>query len=218
MSKRFLIILAAIVVVFGGLLFFNKKDESGGKDGSNGNAKAALSEHKIEGSSGVVLTEYGDFQCPACGQYYPVVKQLEQDFKGVVTFQFRHLPLTQIHPNALIAARAAEAAGIQGKFFEMHDKLYESQQAWQSSTNPTPLFETYAKELGVDMTKFTADMKSEKTNDTVQADRADAQKKGYSSTPTFELNGKKIENPQKYGDFKKLLEDAVKAKQGDKQQ
>ena len=211
MSKRFLIILAAIVVVFGGLLIFNKKEESNSPSG--GGKTAALSEHKEEGTSGVVLIEYGDFQCPACGQYYPVVKQLKEQYKGKVTFQFRHLPLTEIHQNALISSRAAEAAGLQGKFFEMHDKLYEGQQTWSSSTNPTPIFEGYAQALGLDMNKFREDMRSEQVNDTIQADRAEAKKQNYQSTPTFVLDGKKIENPESMQEFTKVLDDAIAAKQ-----
>jgi protein-disulfide isomerase len=211
MSKRFVIILAALVVVFGGLLVFNKKKANAPTDGAK-SSSAKLTEHKVEGSSGVVLTEYGDFQCPACGMYHPVIQQLKEKYKGKVTFQFRHFPLTEIHKNALVSARAAEAAGLQGKFFEMHDKLYEGQQAWKDETNPTPTFEQYAKAIGLDVAKFRTDMKSEQTNNAVQADRADAKKKKYASTPTFVLNGKKIDAPESLDAFTKVLDDALKAK------
>jgi protein-disulfide isomerase len=212
MSKRFLIILIVAVLAFAGLLFFNKKDDTAS---SNGNDETAqLSEHTY-GSGEVVLVEYGDFQCPACGQFYPIVQQLKQEYEGRVTFQFRHFPLTEIHQNALISSRAAEAAAMQGKFFEMHDHLYENQQAWSTSTNPTPIFEGYAEQLSLDMDKFSEDMRSEQTNDIIQADRNYARDQGFSSTPTFVLDGEKIENPRTYDDFKKLLDDAIAAKQGD---
>ncbi|HTE22624.1 MAG TPA: thioredoxin domain-containing protein [Candidatus Limnocylindria bacterium] len=211
MNKRFLLILVGIVVIFGGLLVFNKREADAPTE--NGGGTAQLSEHKEEGSTGVILTEYGDFECPACGQFYPLIKQLKQQYKGRVTFQFRHFPLTEIHQNALISARAAEAAAVQGKFFEMHDKLYEGQASWKASANPASIFEAYAKDLGLDIPKFQQDMKSEKTNDVVQADRAEARKQGYQSTPTFILDGKKIENPTTMEAFTKLLDDAIKAKQ-----
>lgn len=212
MSKQFLLILAIIVIGFGGLLFFNKK-ESGDTGGSN-NDTTVLSENKTEeGSSGVVLIEYGDFQCPACRQFFPVIQQLKQEYAGVVTFQFRHFPLTEIHQNAVISSRAAQAAAMQGKFWEMHDLLYGNQDAWATSTNPTPIFETYAEQLELDVAKFTEDMKSEAVNNIVQADRNDAKKQGFSSTPTFVLDGKKLEqNPQSIDEFKKLLDDAIAAK------
>lgn len=215
MSKRFLIILVAAVIAFGGLLFFNKKDDSTSSNG--GEDTAQLSEH-IYGSGDVVLTEFGDFQCPACRQYYPIVQQLKQEYEGRVAFQFSHFPLTEIHQNALISSRAAEAAGMQGKFFEMHDLLYENQQAWSDSTNPTPIFEGYAEQLSLDMDKFREDMRSEQVNNIIQADRNHARDKGYSSTPTFVLDGEKIENPRSFEDFKKVLDEAIASKTGDTDQ
>ena len=211
MSKRFLLILAGIVVLFGGLLFMSKREaDAPSKNGDT----ATLSEHKSEeGSSGVTLIEYGDFQCPACGQYYPVIKQLKEQYKGRVTFQFRHFPLAEIHQNGLISSRAAEAAAMQGKFWEMHDKLYEGQQAWSTSTNPSPIFEQYAESIGLDVNKFREDAKGEQTNDIVRSDRAEAKKQGYQSTPTFVLNGQKIDNPTSLEAFTKILDDAIAAKQ-----
>lgn len=212
MSKNFLIVLGVIIAVFGGLLFFNKKD-SPTPSGNTGET-VQLSEHKTEeGSTGVTLIEYGDFECPACAQYYPIFKQLKEQYKGRVTFQFRHFPLTEIHQNALISSRAAEAAGMQGKFWEMHDLLYENQNAWKSSNNPVPIFEGYAQQLGLDAAKFTEDMKSQKVNDIVQADRADAQKQKFQSTPTFVLDGKKIDNPTSMEGFTKLIDEAIANKQ-----
>lgn len=212
MSKQFLAILAAIVIIFGGLLIFNKHEAKAPTQDGN-KQTATLTQHKIEGSTGVVLTEYGDFQCPSCGQYYPLLKELKAKYAGKVTFQFRHFPLVEIHQNALVAARNAEAAAMQNKFWEMHDLLFENQSAWSSSTNPTPVFEGYAEKLGLDMAKFREDVKSPKTNDIVQADRAEAQRLGYQSTPTFEINGQKIENPTSIEGFSTLLDEAIKQKQ-----
>lgn len=218
MSKRFLIIFGAIILVFIGLVFFSKKDEN--KSSSNGgeNSSAQLSNHTVgEGTTGVVITEYGDFECPACYQYYPLIEAVKQKYGDQIKFQFRHYPLTEIHQNALISARAAEAADKQGKFWGMYAKLYENQPTWKESSTPASAFEGYAKELGIDVEKFKQDMKDESTNAVVQADRAEARRLNYSSTPTFEINGKKIENPRDVEGFYKLIDDAIKEKQGENQ-
>lgn len=213
MSKQFLLILIAIVAIFAGLLFFGKRDSTT-SNGGNGNVQAALSENKTEeGSTGVTLIEYGDFQCPACRQFFPVISQLKEEYKGKVTFQFRHFPLTEIHQNALISSRAAQAAALQDKFWEMHDLLYENQNAWSTSTNPTPIFEGYAQQIELDVAKFSEDMKSELVNNIVQADRNEAKRLGLSSTPSFILDGKKLEqNPTSLDEFKKVIDDAISQK------
>jgi len=213
MNKRFALILAACVVIFGGLLVFSKrKAEAPDSSGGNQSQAGKLSEHIAgKGTTGVTLTEYGDFECPACYQYYPVVKQVKAKYGDKIKFQFRNFPLTEIHKNALIAARAAEAAALQGKFFEMHDKLYEGQPSWSKSSNPSQFFEDYASQLALNVDKFREDMKSEAVNRTVQADRAKAKELDYSSTPTFEINGKKIENPRDPEGFYKLIDEAINA-------
>lgn len=213
MNKRFVIILIGIVVIFAGLLIFNKQ---GSNTSESSDSKAKLTNHTTgKGTSGVTLTEYGDFQCPACLQYYPLVQQVKQMYGDKITFQFRHFPLVQIHPYALLSARAAEAAGLQGKFFEMHDLLYENQQTWSSSSSPSQIFEDYASQLSLNIEKFKKDSASESVNRTVQADLSEAQRLGYESTPTFEINGKKIEeNPTTIEGFQELIDEAIKKASG----
>ena len=218
MSKRFLIILASIIVIFGGLLIFNKRGNNAANSNSDGqNSQAQLSKHTIPGNSGVTLVEWGDFQCPGCGAMFPVIEQLRTKYAGEVTFQFSHFPLVEIHQNALIAARAAEAASIQGKFWEMHDELFQNQQAWSSSTNPNTFFEEYAKQIGLDVEKFKADIKSEQVNNIVQADRKEAQKKGFKGTPTFVLDGKEIKTPNSQEEFEKIIDEALATKKKENQ-
>lgn len=208
MNKRFVVILAVLIIGFAGLLVFTKKEANAPENG--GNADATPTNHTVgANTAGVTLTEYGDFECSACAQYYPLVKQIKEKYGDKIAFQFRHFPLTEIHQNALISSRAAEAAGLQGKFFEMHDKLYENQQAWATSTNSAQIFEDYAAQLGLNVDKFREDMRSSAVNDSVQADRAEAKKKSYSSTPTFEINGQKIDNPRSPEDFEKLIDEAI---------
>lgn len=140
----------------------------------------------------VVLVEYSDFQCPACAAAAPVVNQLIEDYGDSVRFEYRHFPLTSIHPLAIPAARAAEAAGQQGKFFEMHDLLFENQQTWSRAANPTALFMGYAGELGLDTGQFKTQMNASKIDDHVRAQFDEARSLGLTGTPTFTLNGERM--------------------------
>ncbi len=204
MSKGFWLIIAAIVLIFGGILFFKGDKAEAPTDGS------ALSSHIIgNNAKGVVLLEYGDYQCPFCGQYYPLVKQVVEKYKADIAFQFRNLPLSQNHKNAFAAARAAEAANLQGKFWEMYDALFQNQAAWSDSNNPLSIFEQYAAQLGLNVEQFKTDFASEKVNDTINADAAEFNKTGEKiSTPTFFLNGEKIE-PKSGEEFSTLIDAAI---------
>jgi protein-disulfide isomerase len=188
MSKQFWAILLVIVAVFIGIVAF-----SGKKDGST-TSNATPTNH-VEGTNttGVKLVEYGDFQCPVCGLYYSTVKQVAATYNDKIQFQFRNLPLTSLHPNAFAGARAAEAAGYQGKYWQMHDLLYENQNSWSQASNPTTAFNNYAKTLGLNATQFSKDYASTKTNDAINADLNAFDKTGDDkATPTFYINGKKV--------------------------
>ena len=193
MDKRFLAILATIVVIFGGIFIFsqNSSNKSSVGDGQP-------SSHLIgDGAKNVTLIEYGDYQCSACEAYEPVLEQVRTAYGKDIHFQFRNLPLVAIHPNAFAAARAAEAASLQDKFWEMHDTLYDQAnwQSWTVSSSPIDLFKAYAQQLGLDVSKFQSDFASEKVNSTIQADLGAFKKTGKQmATPTFFLNGTYLEN------------------------
>ncbi len=155
--------------------------------------------------SQVTLIEYSDFQCPACGAYYPLVKQLVKDFPNLAVV-YRHFPLQQ-HGNARIAAQAAEAAGMQGKFWEMHDLLFDGQRFWSEEKNAKDIFNTYAEKLGLNLEKFKADFDSSEVKNNIEADvqSGTAQIDG---TPTFFLNNQKIQNPQSYEQFRGIIQQA----------
>jgi protein-disulfide isomerase len=193
-----------IVGLFG--LFAVTKKDNGGSNNPAGNAQA--SSHVVgAGEEGVTLTEYGDFQCPACKSYYPMVKQIKSEYGDKITFQFRHFPLNQIHPHAYQASRAAEAAGIQGKFFEMHDLLYENQDSWSGLSDVTGVFEGFAQQLALDMEKYKNDVISAEVGAVIDADIREGQNAGANSTPTFLINGQKIDkNPQSLDEFKQLID------------
>jgi protein-disulfide isomerase len=211
MNKQFFAIIVLVIAGLIGIFALTGGDKNNSNNGGGNNSEAQLSNHVTGATdSKVTLIEYGDFQCPACKSYHPVLQQLKEEYGDRVTFQFRHFPLTQIHPHAFIASRAAEAAGKQGKFFEMHDLLFESQDSWSGLSNPTSVFESYAQQLGLNADQFKTDMNSAGVAATINADAKAAQAVGGNSTPTFVLNDTKIEqNPQSVDDFKKLLDDEL---------
>ncbi len=209
MSKQFVaIVVACLIALFGIFAVTSKKDSN---TNTTTNSKATLSNNVTgKNSKKVTLVEYGDFQCPACGQYHPIVKQLVEEYQNDIQFQFRNFPLQTIHPNARAGARAAEAAAKQGKYWEMHNLLYEQQNAWTESNTAKAIFQGYAKQLGLNTAKFDTDFASEEVNGIISADYNEGVKLGINSTPTFFLQGKKIKNPGTLDEFKKLIDDAIK--------
>ncbi|HTH71950.1 MAG TPA: thioredoxin domain-containing protein [Candidatus Pristimantibacillus sp.] len=209
MSKTFWAAIAAIIVIFGGIVALSNRHSN---TATNSNAKPT--NHLFgEGTTGVKLVEYGDYQCPFCGQYYPIVEQVKEKYKTQVTFQFRNLPLLQVHQNAFAAARAAEAASLQGKFWEMYSLLYQNQQSWSSTTAATSIFEQYASQLKLNLDQYKKDFASSQVNDTINADIAEFNKtKETMSTPTFFLDGKKVQ-PTSVDEFSKLIDAEIALKQ-----
>ncbi len=164
----------------------------------------------VKGSKNATITlvEYSDFQCPACGAFQPIMNEVMAEFGDKVKFEYKHYPLVQIHPFAEPAARAAEAAGQQGKFFEYADILFAKQNEWSKSTNPTGFFKKYAEELGLDLTKFAQHQKSSLLQGNIKANMLEARELGLTGTPSFYLNGVKMEFSN-YDDFKAQIGAAV---------
>lgn len=156
-------------------------------------------------SGTLTLVAFEDFQCPACGVYDPLVRQVLEDNKNILKFVFKHFPLTQIHQNALLAAKASEAAGLQGKFWEMHDMLYDKQADWSKGMNARDVIMSYASILKLNTVKFSEDLNSKALEDKVLADFKEGVALGVQGTPTFFLNGKQIENPASLEAFNTLI-------------
>ncbi|PIR57798.1 MAG: disulfide bond formation protein DsbA [Parcubacteria group bacterium CG10_big_fil_rev_8_21_14_0_10_38_31] len=138
----------------------------------------------------VTLVEFGDYQCPACGQMAPLMEELIQTYGENPNFNFayRHFPLPQ-HGNAKIAAEVAETAGVQGKFWEMHNLLYENQAEWSEEPDPLPIFEKYAGQLGLNIQEFTNSINQNTYKGIVQSDADDGRKIPLAHTPTIFING-----------------------------
>lgn len=211
MNKQFFAVIIIVIVALVGVFSLTTKKDTTGNGGGNNSSQVKPSEHVVgNGTKKVTLIEYGDLQCPACKQYYPLVKEIKETYGNDIKFQFRHYPLTQIHPNAFIGSRAAEAAGNQGKFFEMHDLLYENQESWSQASDPTAVLNTYAGQLSLNVDQFKKDMASATTAAIINADIKEGKALGANSTPTFVINGRKIEeNPRSLEDFKKLIDDEI---------
>lgn len=149
------------------------------------------------------LVEYGDFQCPACASYYTVVTGLMQKYGTQLRLVFRNFPLP-IHQYSQISAKAAGAAGKQGKFWEMYALLYEGQSSWSTADNPQSFFDGYAKNLGLDVVQFGKDMAAPDVIERIAKDVDGGNRSGVDGTPNFFLDGKKLNN-QSYGDLEQSI-------------
>lgn len=213
MKKSYTIIAVVCIVVV--LLIAWAVSQKSADDDTTGTVVPTLEKisenDNVRGNpaASVVVIEYGDFQCPACGAYHPLVQQVQKDLGEKVAFVFRHFPLSSIHPNAEIGSRAAEAAGEQGKFWEMHDMLYEKQAEWSTSADARTILIGFAQSLGLDTGQFKVDLNSKKVKDKVNADRNSGTGAKVDATPTFFVNGVKIKNPQSVAEFEKILQTKI---------
>lgn len=140
----------------------------------------------------MTLEEFGDFQCPPCGMLHPVLQTMEHEFGTKLRVVFREYPLVPAHAHALSAARAAEAAGMQGKFWEMHGMLFDNQKAWTDAFDVRPIFEGYATKIGLDLEKYRRDVSSEAVAQRIFLDGKRARDLGVKGTPTVFMNGREI--------------------------
>ncbi len=205
-SKKAWIIFAVIVVGLLTALVVSSRSASPSIDVSNVNQDQVLAASAASGNiadhvlgktdSKVVLVEYGDFQCPACKSAHPNITAIVEEYSDQIAFVFRNFPLSTIHANARAGAGAVEAAGLQGKYWEMNNYLYDNQDAWSSLTGSerTDAFVSYAETLGLDTAKFTTDLASSEINQKISFDQALGKKVGVDSTPSFFLNGTKVDS------------------------
>ena len=206
-QKSWIIFGAVVVILFGGLIYLSSKNSI---DVSKINTNSVLGATKDSGNtadhvfgkrdSKVLLIEYGDYQCPGCGGAYPQLKTVSEKYKDKIAFVFRNYPLTSLHPNARAAAAAAEAAGQLGKYWEMHNILYENQSSWEnaSGTDRTDIFADYAKQVGLNEQDFRNALtkQNKRINQKINFDMALGKKDGVTGTPTVLLGGKKLTDDQ----------------------
>lgn len=201
----FLIVLS-IVILFSGLIKLVYTGEA-----LPGPSKINETDRfKGKQDSKVVLIEYSDFQCPACAYYYPLVDKLTKEYADKIVFAYRHFPLRQIHKNSQFASQTAESAGRQNKFWEMSDLLFNNQKDWAEENNALDIFRSYAQKLNLDKNKFETDFNSDKTKDKIENDFKSGTTAGVNGTPTFYLNGNKLQNIRSYEDLKRSVEEELK--------
>ncbi len=187
-------ILAAIgaftLVIFIGIAFiFNRQSNPTAADPTRLERPDSYS---IAPAGAVVsLVEFADYQCPACAATNPFLKELLTKYEGKVRFTFKHFPLAQ-HKNGRHASEAVEAAGAQGKFWEMGNMLYEKQREWESADDPSPFFAKYATVLGLNAEALVSSVKAEQYAIKIKQDVSDGLALGVNSTPTFYLDGLKV--------------------------
>lgn len=140
----------------------------------------------------VRLEEFGDFECPPCGMFHPILEQMHEEFGDKLQIIFREFPLVPTHKHALTAASAAEAAGLQGKFWPMHDLIYEHQAEWKKEFNVRPIFEGYAKQIGLDVERYKRDMDSDLVAQRIFQDGKRGHSLGVKGTPTVFINGREL--------------------------
>ncbi|PYS24331.1 MAG: hypothetical protein DMF72_05805 [Acidobacteria bacterium] len=163
----------------------------------------------------VTLEEFGDFQCPSCGAYYHELKKIEAEYGDRLRIIFRENPLVPTHEHALLAAQAAEAAGLQGedKFWAMHDKLYEDQTTWTQAKDLVPVFVDYGKQIGLNPDQFMKDLNGEKVAQRIFQDGKRSHALSINSTPSFFVNGNEAKDPQQWKPegLRQMINDALKA-------
>lgn len=205
-------IAVAIVLLIVGIVFAIIQQQSAAPpEGEGGEQQTVRTDSHVldEGGEGAVtVVEFLDFECEACGAFYPVVEDLREKFDGEITYVVRYFPLPG-HINSTQAALAAEAAAQQGRFEDMYHRLFETQAQWGEQSEETPaVFRGFAEDLGLDMTAYDAAIADPATADRVQVDKRDGEKLQVNSTPTFFVDGEKVVL-QEWDDLEQAIEKAI---------
>ena len=217
-KNTIILAVASVVIIFGFLyLVFSTSNSPTSNEPFQSAKTISEGDHiKWASESGNILVEYSDFQCPNCKLWSDFFKQMDEsknpDFEKIkenISFVYRNFPLTSIHQNALASAYAAESAGLQDKFYEMHDLLFENQSNWSELKNPTDYFVGLAETLKLDIEKFKSDLKSSEVKTKVDQDLDSGRQANVNSTASFYLNGAYLNNLNNTQDLIKILIDTI---------
>jgi protein-disulfide isomerase len=200
-DKLIFIIIGAVSLIIVAIAVFSTAGNQPPSDISNEDLVQKDSNVLGSRDAKVVIVEFSDFQCPACGAAVPIVKEVVEEYGDKILVVYRHFPIISAHPYALKAAEAAEAAAEQGKFWEYHDKLFENQENLKDGD-----LKQYAEELGLDMKKFEDALKTGKFKDKVRGDLDTGEKFGVNATPTFFINGEVHRGVISLEDFRKIID------------
>lgn len=219
-KKSWIVFIILVVGIIGGMVYMSMSNRLDLSDITKERAMSVLGAEERNGNIGdhtiganspkVTLIEYADYQCPGCASTAPIVKELAEKYSDSLQLVFRNYPITTIHPNARVAAATAEAAGLQGKFWEMHNLLFEKQNDWSSATvnERLSLFLGYGEQLGLDRERLERDLSSEAIKKKIDFDTAVGRIQQVSGTPAFFLNGKELNVNDLEKDITNALKDA----------
>lgn len=203
------IAVAIVLLIVGLVIALNQKAASAPPEGEQQQTVRTDSHVLDDGGDGAVtVVEFLDFECEACGAFYPIVEELREKYDGEITYVVRYFPLPG-HINSTQAALAAEAAAQQDRFEDMYHRLFDTQAQWGGQAEETPeVFRAFAEDLGLDLAAYDAAIADPATAERVQADKSDGEKLEVSSTPTFFVDGEQLEL-QKWDDLEQAIEKAV---------
>lgn len=222
-GKSWAIFIAIVAAIIGGMVYTSSQNKLNVDDIDNDAANKLISadertggiaEHTIGNKDAdIVVVEYADFQCPGCSTAAPIAKDAIEKYEDDVLLIFRHFPISSIHPNARSASAATLAADAQGKFWEMHDLIFENQDAWSNAQlqERNEFFNNYAKQLDLDIDKFNEDMSSKEVEKKINFDVAIARAKDVTGTPAFFLNGE----PINHSEIESKIKEAIENKKSD---
>jgi protein-disulfide isomerase len=210
-AKKFLIIggVAVVIVIAG--IFLMRSSATPGTVTTGDKSLIRADSNQTHPNAKVAVVEFGDYECPACGEAYPIVKQVLAGYGDKVNFVFRNFPLPQ-HNTAMDGAEAAEAAGAQGKYWEMHDWLYEHQSTWVEQPNDLDILAGAAQQLGLNVDQFKADIQGRKYEAKIKTDQSAGDALGINATPTFYIDGQQFVGVPQASDLKAKIDAALAKK------
>ena len=208
--KPILIIVLAVAVAGGAAVYFSRQPNEAAKTPENSPAaplkNSGGGHFRGPENAKVTLVEFGDYQCPSCKAFHPIVLEILSRYPQQVRLEFHHYPLVSIHGNSMAASLTVEAAGEQGKYWEMHDLLFEHQEEWSKSPNPEPDFLALAGMLGLNQNTFMQAMRSSQLQDRILQDVVRAREANVEAVPTFFIDGQKQSIPLSISAFVDTIE------------
>ncbi len=214
--KPLSLIVLAVAVAAGAATFLSRQPDQPAAPTSPDSATSPAYKNSGGGqfrgpaAAKVTLVEFGDYQCPSCGAYHPVVNELLTRYPKDLRLEFHHYPLISIHPNAMAAAMAVEAAGEQGRYWEMHDLIFEYQPVWAQHPNPEPDFLALASRIGLNQNAFMQAMRSPALQNRILQDVTRAQDANVEAVPTFFIDGKQVHVALSIDEFVKVIDEHLK--------
>jgi protein-disulfide isomerase len=205
--KPVIVIILALAVAGGAAVFLSRQPEV-----AETNAAPLKVDIKVGGhfrgpeTAQVTLVEFGDYQCPSCGFYHPLVKEILNRYPTQVRLEFHHFPLITIHPNSMAASKAVEAAGEQGHYWEMHDAVFANQNLWADKPDPKPIFAAIANKIGINGTILVQAMDSPAIQARILKDVEQGDKANIQAVPTFFIKGQQVHIQASVEDFVKVIE------------